>query len=296
MSHTSTNTSSNTAVGFNSLFYTTGDYNTAVGFGAATQNISGTYNTAIGVNALSVSVSGGSNTACGTNALRHKTDVNGCSAFGTNALYNTTTGYSNTAVGMSSLYRNVTGHQNVAVGHNALVCVTTGNFNVGIGTGAGTFYDSTIGDLSGFSTGSYNVCIGAGSQASRLDVGNEVSIYNGSVHARFQGSASSWTFPSDERDKTAIEDLTLGLDFITRLRPRKFQWNLRHQTEKEGKEASGFIAQEVLALVEATDSKYTDLVNTSNENQYSLAQTNLIPMLVNAIKELTARLEILEAR
>ena len=243
--------------------------NTSVGSFTLSSNTTGTYNTATGKNALEKNTSGVSNTAVGSKTL-----------------INNTTGNSNTALGRNAMYQNTDGDSNVAIGESALYAGSGGNNNVAIGRYA----------MSQHVSGTNNICIGYGSACSTNTISNEVSIYNGTVHARFQGSASSWTFPSDERDKTAIEDLTLGLDFITRLRPRKFQWNLRHQTEKEGKEASGFIAQEVLALVEATDSKYTDLVNTSNENQYSLAQTNLIPMLVNAIKELTARLEILEAR
>ena len=37
-------------------------------------------------------------------------------------------------------------------------------------------------------------------------------------------------------------------------------------------------------------------VDTNNPDQYTIATGNLIPILVNAIKELTARLEILEGK
>jgi len=186
-----------------------------------------------------------------------------------NALLSNTTGINNSAVGLSALSSNTTGINNSAVGLSALSSNTTGSGVVGIGAS----------------------CV-----SSTTTVSNEVNIYNQQQTARFQGVAGAWSFVSDIRDKTAVEDLTLGLDFINLLKPRKFQWNLRHTDTDKGKVASGFIAQEVLAIVEATDTKYTGLVDTNDENQYTLAQTNLIPMLVNAIKELTARLELLEGK
>jgi hypothetical protein len=88
----------------------------------------------------------------------------------------------------------------------------------------------------------------------------------------------------------------LGLDFINKLQPRKFDWDLRHTDVDKGKTASGFIAQEVLSVLEQEDALFTGLVDTNDSEKYMLAQTNLIPMLVNAIKELTARLEILEGK
>jgi hypothetical protein len=143
-------------------------------------------------------------------------------------------------------------------------------------------------------SGTQNVGIGVNCAASSATVNNEVSITSGAITARFQGAAGAWSFVSDERDKTDIEPLTLGLEFITGLQPRKFKWDIRDCEVDVGKPASGFIAQEVLAVVEANNAGYTGLVDTNNPDQYTLAQTALIPMLVNAIKELTARLELLE--
>jgi len=229
----------------------------------------GIQNSAMGVNALQNNTTGSNNSAVGMQALQANTTGISNAAMGMNALQSNTTGNSNLAVGVNALLNNTTGAQNSAVGGNALLNNTTGSGVVGIGTSCAS---------------------------STTTVSNEVNIYNQQVTARFQGAALAWTFVSDIRDKTAVEDLTLGLDFINLLKPRKFQWNLRHTDTDKGKVASGFIAQEVLAIVEATDTKYTGLVDTNDENQYTLAQTNLIPMLVNAIKELTARLETLEAK
>ena len=57
----------------------------------------------------------------------------------------------------------------------------------------------------------------------------------------------------------------------------------------------GFIAQEVLQAVEAFGASYTNLVDANDPNQYTFAQANMIPILVKAIQELTAKVEALEA-
>ena len=114
--------------------------------------------------------------------------------------------------------------------------------------------------------------------------------------ARFQGSASSWTFVSDKRDKSDIEDLELGVDFINKLQPRKFKWNHRHTNNDKGKEASGFIAQEVQEILDKENANYTGIVDTNDPEKYQLAQGNIIPILVNAIKELSEEIKELKKK
>lgn len=206
-------------------------------------------------------------------------------AAGNGAFLNNTTGPLNTVVGVSALGSNTTGERNTSVGAFTLTSNISGNSNTALGMGA--LY---------YSTGSSNIGIGRDCLTSSAGVSNEVNIFNGLATARFQGAATAWSFLSDTRDKTAIEDLTLGLDFITQLQPRKFQWAMRSSEVDKGKEAAGFIAQEVLAVTLANNANYTGLVDTNNPDQYTLATTNLIPMLVNAIKELKAEIDLLKAK
>ena len=243
--------------------------NFAAGDGALVANTTGAYNTAVGVGALNANTSGGANTASGTYALQSNTTGGSNMASGTNALLNNTTGSYNTASGLAALRDNTTGSGNTASGQAALINNTTGSGNVGIGYGVAS---------------------------STITVSNEVNIYNGTVTARFQGAAAAWSFVSDARDKSDIEPLTLGLEFITGLQPRKFKWDIRDCDVDKGKEASGFIAQEVLEVVEVCNAGYTGLVDTNNPDQYTVATGNLIPILVNAIKELTTRLKLLEGK
>lgn len=98
---------------------------------------------------------------------------------------------------------------------------------------------------------------------------------------------------SDQRFKENIQDLDVGLSSILALKPRKFDW-------KEGKGKNikgdrGFIAQEF-------EQVFPDLIDTwkdeppAGEEPYKAVRADLIPVLVKAIQELTARLESLEQR
>jgi hypothetical protein len=212
-----------------------------------------------------------------------------------------TTGGCNTAVGSCALCSVSTGTYNTGVGALALRC-NTGNLNTAVGYGAGAatttgtrnlYLGSNTGNLN--STGSCSVLIGASAQQSGISVSSEVSIYNGTNYARYQGGATSWSFVSDARDKRNIEDLTLGLEFLDAIQPRKFEWNHRHTDAEHGTPAAGFIAQEVLEVVEANDASYAGLVITNDPNQYTLSQTAFVPILVNAVKELAAEVKLLKA-
>ena len=161
----------------------------------------------------------------------------------------------------------------------------TGDHNIALG---GIIHNGDI------ITGDDNIMIGYDTNLSALSVSNEVNIYNGSVTARFQGAAAAWSFVSDARDKKDIEDLKLGLDFVTKLKPRKFKWDLRDSDVDKNKEASGFIAQEVIETLDEVNADYTGIVDTNNSEQYTVSQANIIPMLVNSIKELKEEIEQLK--
>lgn len=206
-------------------------------------------------------------------------------AFGTSALQFNTSGFYNNAIGNSALAFNTIGTDNCAFGIDALGDNVNGSYNIAVGSSA----------LYNIIDGSENVGIGANVDASSSSVSNEVTISNGTVFARFQGAASAWSFISDERDKSEIENLELGLDFITNLQPRKFKWAIRKSNVDQGKEAAGFIAQEVLSVVEESQAECLRLVDTNNPEQFTFASTNLIPVLVNAIKELKEEIETLKA-
>ena len=293
----------NTAVGVNALDNnTTGSYNTSVGVNSLTANTTGSNNTGLGKDALLLNTIGIQNTAVGAFALKANTFGDNNTAVGRQALESNTTGFSNTAVGVNALDSNTFGESNTAVGVNALQSNDVGAYNVAVGLQAlnanviGSS-NTAVGHLAGSAcTGDENVFIGKSAAGSTTSISNQVNIYNGSAIARFTGAAVAWGFISDQRDKKNIEDLTIGLDFINQLKARKFAWEMRNSDVDKGKEASGFISQEVLQVVNDNNAAYTGLVDTSNPEQYTLAATNLIPILVKAVQELSAKVAELEAK
>ena len=112
---------------------------------------------------------------------------------------------------------------------------------------------------------------------------------------------------SDQRDKTDIVDIDLGLDFVKSLRPVNYRWNMRSGYEGT-RTHMGFISQEVAALLgdEATNrgvwtrnEEFTgDPAGTGEETfpeSQGLRYHQLIAPIVKAIQELEARVVSLEA-
>jgi hypothetical protein len=294
----------NVAVGYNAGgSVSTGVRNVIVGGTAGDALTTGNDNTSLGHSALGAENTGAKNTAIGSYALA-SLDYNGDghnTAVGFNAGLNMSTGMQNTILGSLAGDAITDGDSNIVIGYDSGGVLTEGGQNTLVGdqaagaltTGGENTY---IGRRSGSNatTGSNNLSIGAGSSLSSATVSNEANIFNGSVVARFQGAASAWTFVSDERDKKDIEDLELGLDFIDKLKPRKFKWDLRDSDTDKGKESSGFIAQEIKEVLDETGVDYTGIVDTNNPDQYTVAQANIIPMLVKAIQELKQEIQQLK--
>jgi hypothetical protein len=97
-----------------------------------------------------------------------------------------------------------------------------------------------------------------------------------------------WTNASDARYKENITDSQYGLSTVMALKPRAY--NLIDQTDKP---QIGFIAQEVLEFVpEVVESVYNSI---TEQERYTLAYTQLIPVLTKAIQEQQAVIETLQA-
>lgn len=136
-SQSSTNNSyMNIGLGAQTLEFTTGAQNVAIGHRASQFNTSGTDNVAIGYNALLHNTTGGNNTALGATALYQALTSN------------------NTAIGTLALYRATLGTDNTAVGYSAGQYTTVGNFNTALGENAGppTGYDPSYSLALGYNT------------------------------------------------------------------------------------------------------------------------------------------------
>jgi len=275
----------NSAFGHQSLYYnTTGNDNSAFGISSLYSNTTGNSNSAFGISSLYSNTTGNNNTANGFFALYSNTTGNNNTANGFYALYSNTTGRENTAVGYKSLFSNVSGFQNTAVGDSALY-KNTGNYNTAIGYNAG----------SQVTTGANLTLIGIDANPSSPTAIDQITLGNQFVTS-LRCNVQTITSLSDVRDKKNIKDLSLGLDFITKLKPREFNWDRRDWYEggisdgsKMKKEpTAGFIAQELDELQNEEHAEWLNLVLKDNPEKWEATPGNLFPVMVKAIQELKA--------
>ncbi len=297
-----TSGASNTAVGDSAMFSnTTGGANTAIGRRTLRTNTTGSFNTALGRNALMSNTTGINNTALGERSMTTNTTGTDNVAVGNAALgfantsgsYNTaigvaaldfnTTGNYNTAGGYMALYSNTSGFNNAAVGDSALHYNTTGNSNTALGHNAGV----TV------TTGSNLTMIGNNAQPSSAIATNQITLGNSSV-TTLRCNVTTITSLSDARDKKNIQDLSLGLDFIAKLKPRQYNWDKREWYPNKVADGSkmqkmptaGFIAQELDEAQTAQNAEWLNLVFKDNPEKWEATWGNLLPVMVKAIQEL----------
>jgi len=263
---------------------TTGEYNTAVGSAAMDAVTTGSSNVGVGVHALSTITDGGGNTAVGYQAC-YVTTASNNSAFGDYSLVSCTTGANNCCYGSQSGYNITTGANNTTVGRNAGYDLTGGANNVLIGLSAGRS-TSPSGILQ---TASNKVVIG----------NNDITTSYVKV---------DWTVTSDRRDKTDIEPFNHGLSWINKLNPVTYRWDNRSfydngipdGSKKQSKLNVGLIAQDEIEVEKEHgygDTADNMLVTDVNaDGNYGMQYSKLVPILINAVKELSAKNEALEAR
>jgi len=143
-----------------------------------------------------------------------------------------------------------------------------------------------IGEDAGRSNSPFTVT----SQTDRIVMGPS-SITNAYINV-------AWTVTSDQRDKTEIQDIPVGLDLVNNLRPVSYKFRENRDSDTAvGKTKYGFLAQEVITA------EGDNLVIADNEEADKLKMTtdNLVAVLTKAIQEqqelinnLTARIEQLE--
>jgi hypothetical protein len=207
--------------------------------------------------------------------------------------------YSNVGIGRESLL-SCQGGYNIGIGHKAGENVTTGANNIIMGSGGGT----STAPSGAISTASNIICLG-----------------NNSVTSAY--IKVSWTVTSDERDKADITPLTHGLDVVESITPINYFWDNRSDywvTTPEVRDETGEVTQEAITTKHDSDGSlkqgddlriglsaqnvkaaldnvgYTGnaVVNSNDPENLKITETNLIPFLVNAIKELSEKIKVLE--
>ena len=322
------------------------NHNIAIGENAGYNVTTGSNNVAIGPNALfSASVLHGC-TAIGVGALYslHGPEDGdaaigwdfddfggtrpsvGATAVGEEAGY-FTDGIDNTYIGRRAgrgdSYHN--GNYNTFVGSNAGSRITgyaTENILIGAYAGA-DFNGHPTNPPHRLITGDYNIMIGTKSDFSANDaqsqivIGNSlvgtantrVHIGNGTSHIYNDfNSNATWTHSSDKRQKTNIQDDTLGLNFINSLRtvtyvnksPSEFpeEWHAYDPEDKEpmggGNIIHGFIAQEVKEAMDKVGCDTFGGWDVNPDGRQGVSFEAFVMPLVKAVQELSAKVAELE--
>ncbi len=310
----------NTSLGFQSGGnLTTAEDNTYIGDGAGYYNVSGDKNVAIGNYSLFRATNNG-NTAVGYYAGSAVTTGQESCFFGTNAGASVTTASNNTYIGYQAGLSTTTGAYNVCVGSNAGTSGTTANENCYFGHTSGEGVTTAQGNcgfgyrtLDATTTGGLNVAVGSQSlqdlttgtnnaafgyaagrglaPSGNLTTQSNVICIGNNYHTDAYIKVS-FTVTSDQRDKIEDGNVIHGLDFVNQLKPKSFWFRKnRDSDEKHGNKRYGFYAQDILAL-EGVDSV---IIDSKDSDNLKFKGDQLIPILVNAIKELSTRVQALEA-
>tara|TARA_Y100000310_G_scaffold303226_1_gene341386 strand:+ start:618 stop:2132 length:1515 start_codon:yes stop_codon:yes gene_type:complete len=282
--------------------------NTGIGSKALDACTTGHACTGVGLNALGANETGQQATAVGAEALAANT-ANGNTAVGYAALDANTSAAGNTAVGQNAVGSTITGANNTGIGQNALL-QTTGANNTSLG--------ATAGDV--ITTGSGNTCIGQGTDPSANSGVDQIVLGRGvtgtadnaitlgdstrAISCNFDAD-QTWDAPSDLRMKNVQGTSSLGLSFINRLSTIEFtlkptaewpkKWGKTGDEKVSNKTILGLGAQDVKAAMDAEgETVFHGWSENENNGQQSIGESAFVYPLINAVNELTTRLERLE--
>ena len=327
---TNTTGSFNTAIGWASTYRnTTGANNASLGMQSLYNNTTGSQNTAVGRDSLYSNTTASNNTAVGYQAGYSNTTGIRSTLIGTEAGYsaNPSSSVGNTLVGWQAGY-NSTGNGNTFIGVNGTDAavgwrMTTGSKNTILGGFSGNQGGLDIrtasnrvvlsdGDGNPYAhwdnTGQPKFTANGGNNqltltsnavafSSRLQLdctsgGGAVvaATFNiltcqtgGTGGVNLNSGATAWVAASDERVKENLIPITDAVNKVALLRAvtGNYTWD-------ESKKSRAFlIAQDVLEV-------FPQAVETKNPDELGLAYTDVIPLLVAAIKELKAEIDLLK--
>jgi len=330
--YTNSTGNQNVAVGANALYYGDNNLNnTAVGY-RAMEGVTGSAgsigNVAVGIQALLGMTTGTYNVAVGINAMNTCTTGTYNVGIGADAAGSITTGSNNTAIGRGAGPSTGALTNTTCIGYNASASasnsVILGNgANVGIGTAspASTFHitanDSSIllerpghsvwtggpvftmralGSVPGWQSqftiqtvyaattpvGGYtNITTQEypGGAYNNLNIFSNILTVNGSITA-----TASITANSDRRIKTDLQVIPNALEKVKKISGYTFK-----RTDVDLPRQAGVIAQELLEVL-------PEVVHKNDDGIYSVSYGNIIALLIEALKEESAKREELEKR
>ena len=267
-------------------------YNNFFGLNAGYANTTGSCNNMIGRGAgQCATVTGQHNNFLGTYAGKCASG-SGChnNFFGCCAGYCNTTGGNNNFIGNSAGCFNTTGNQNNFIGVGAGLSNTTGTNNNFLGRRAGC--NNT--------TGCNNIAIGlnagqtTGTPSGLINLTtSDNCIIMGNANHSCAAIQVAWTVISDIRDKCVYGDVPHGRGFLQNINPIKYSFKNRETNEVTDERVRyGFSAQEVAEL----EGDETIIASKSNIDKWGVTHEHLLPVLVNAIKELDVENQELKER
>jgi hypothetical protein len=267
--------------------------------GASFINNYGSNNVFIGSNVGNLTLTTGNatnNTAIGTNCLQSVTLGDSNCAYGWNCMSSATTDEANVAIGGGSMRFSAASFFNTCVGFGSMNG-GSGNYNVCLGYNAGTSYGATE---------SSNILIGAdgtGGESNTIRIGGVLGSGDQQQNKCFISgiygitTVSATTAPllisdtgqlgtvvSAARFKENIIDMDSGN--IMQLRPVNFSY----KSDKTHMQQYGFIAEEVAEIM-------PQIVTYDEEGKpFTVRYHDLPAILLNEIKKLNKRIEILESK
>jgi hypothetical protein len=249
-----------------------------------------------------------------------------CTNIGYNIGRTGMTGTYNILIGRSTAIALTSGNGDVIIGGNSGQQMTTGTNNTFIGVSTGvnqtTQNNNTIcGYFSNCrdATTTYTNCsvFGANIRNGVISGDNQVQLGDSATTVYAYGAVQN---RSDARDKADIKNTSLGLEFIEKLRPVDFRWDLREDykvdvidenqnltttildkdgSKKRNRYHHGLIAQEVKQVM--TDLNidfggYQDHSYNGGGDRLTIGYEELIAPMIKAIQELNARVKALESK
>jgi hypothetical protein len=318
----------NTAFGSGSLKNNTAGCgcNTGIGFTALYSNTTGIKNTAIGLSSLD-----GGNFSCrtglgvGTKGLSNGTTSIGQDVGGNYSGYHAFNIAIGTNSGISAYTNSITvgfkagqyaGNAKIAIGHYTR---SGGNCSVVIGAKAG-YTNGSVGNCSiviGYKAGCSiggainNILVGYNATQQNGYGTNDQSVLGNGNNNVYNCVYTEWTDVSDCRDKTNFQPINnLGLNFLRKLNPVKYKWDLRQKyadkcgyeygikdgTLKQDDTNYGFLAQEIEFAAKSLGENFDAVTHDTFIDQYSLNYLNLIATLTKALQEINDDLDLIETQ
>jgi hypothetical protein len=267
--------------------------NTALGCNAAVSLTTGLSNTALGTRAGAALTDGCCNTFIGNSAGCSAQFALGQTIIGVRAGNTLTSGFYNVFVGAEA-GASATQSRNVFIGACAGCAQTTGSSNVAIGDGVNVPVTTAgcqlaIGYSSGFVcwlTGNKTGAIKPG--AGIIDCANScgtIGQYLWTTGAnKIIWSASS---PSDTRDKEVLGPVPTALPVVQQIEPITYHWKERESEVAQEEVIYGFSAQQLQEVDPV-------LVDDSDPDYLRIHDRKIVPLLVKAIQELSAKVDSLQ--